>query len=470
MAKEYDLIIIGNGAAAFASAIKASELSEGKASILMTGYGPIGGTCVNVGCVPSKYLLEASNTFFYAKKKRFEGIEVGEMKLNFSSVMEGLRNVVKELRKAKYEEVIKAYPNVEYLEGKARFVSTNEVEIDGKNFKAKNIIIAVGSSPSVPNIEGIKEVGYLTSNTIWDIERLPDKIAIIGGGAIGLEIGQALLHFGSEVTIIEAMDRIAPQSEPELSLALKEILEEEGMQFHLKARINRVAMQGNKKVLEVVTAKGKEKIEVDEILVATGRRPNTDYLQLEKANVETTSNGFIITNKKMQTSNPKIYAAGDCVSKKLMLETLAAREGVVAASNIFGFEEEIDYLHSPSIIFTYPQLASVGYLESEYVKNFGRCACNFIKLENIPKAYLINEKRGLIKIVIEPSNGKIVGIHALAPYSAEFIIEGAMAIKYGLTIEDIIDTVHAFPTLAEGIKIAAQSFVRNVELMSCCVE
>ncbi|HLI46254.1 MAG TPA: mercury(II) reductase [Geobacterales bacterium] len=470
MTKNYDIIIIGNGAAAFAAAIKASELSENDASILMIGYGPMGGTCVNVGCIPSKYLLEVSNTIFYSKQKRFEGIEIGEIKPDFRNIMEGLRNTVKELRKNKYEEVLKAYPNIEYLEGKVRFFSTNEIGVDGKVFKAKNILIAVGSRPSIPNIEGLNEIGYLTSNTIWDIDSLPGKIAIIGAGAIGLEIGQAFLHLGSQVVIIEALNRIAPQSEYELSQYLQNNLEEEGMQFVLKARINKVKKAAGKKILEIVTARGKEELEVDEILVATGRKPNTDQLMLEKANVETTSNGFIVTNKRMQTSNPRIYAAGDCVSKRLMLETLAAREGTVAVSNILGLEEEMDYLHVPSVIFTYPQLASVGYLESEYVNEYGKCSCNLIKLEHIPKAHLMKEKRGLIKIVIEPTNGKIVGIHALAPYASEFIIEATLAIRFGLTIKDLIDTVHAFPTLSEGIKIAAQSFVRNVERMSCCVE
>src|SRR5579875_1842139 len=344
MTKNYDKIIIGNGAAAFAAAIKASELSENDASILMIGYGPMGGTCVNVGCIPSKYLLEVSNTIFYSKQKRFEGIEIGEIKPDFRNIMEGLRNTVKELRKNKYEEVLKAYPNIEYLEGKVRFFSTNEIGVDGKVFKAKNILIAVGSRPSIPNIEGLNEIGYLTSNTIWDIDSLPGKIAIIGAGAIGLEIGQAFLHLGSQVVIIEALNRIAPQSEYELSQYLQNNLEEEGMQFVLKARINKVKKAAGKKILEIVTARGKEELEVDEILVATGRKPNTDQLMLEKANVETTSNGFIVTNKRMQTSNPRIYAAGDCVSKRLMLETLAAREGTVAVSNILGLEEEMDYL------------------------------------------------------------------------------------------------------------------------------
>ncbi len=470
MSREYDLVIIGNGTAAFAAAIKASELSEGNAKILMIGKGPIGGTCVNVGCIPSKYLLELSHEYFYSKMKKFEGLDSSRFKLNFKKAMQGLRDLVSNLRREKYENVIKAYSNVEYIEGKATFSSPNEVVVEDRKFKAKYIITAVGSRPSLPNIEGLKEAGYLDSNSVWSIEELPNSIAIIGGGAIGLELGQAFLHLGSEVKVIEALDRIAPIAEPELSLALQQILAKEGMSFYLKARINYVKKQGEKKVLEVINSKGKEILEVDEILVATGRVPNTNDLRLDRAKVETDSRGFIITNETMQTSNPKIYAAGDCVSKKLMLATLAAREGVVAASNIFGLKSKMEYESAPQVIFTKPQLASVGYLEQEFMKKYGSCSCNTIGLENVPKAILLNETEGLIKIVINPANGKLVGLHVLAHLASEYIIEGALAIKLGLTINDIIETVHAFPTLSESIKIAAQSFLRDVRMMSCCVE
>ncbi len=191
---------------------------------------------------------------------------------------------------------------------------------------------------------------------------------------------------------------------------------------------------------------------------------------MENVNVRTNSRGQIITDDKMQTSNPKIYAAGDCVDKKLMLETLAAKEGTVAAMNIAGQESKMDYLSIPWAIFTNPSVASVGYLESEAVEKFKVCSCRVIELSDIPKGLIIQERKGLIKLVIDPNSGKILGVHSLSPYSVEFIIEGALAVKYGLTIWDIIDSVHIFPTISEGIKIASQSFIRNIERMSCCVE
>lgn len=470
MSKNYDLIIIGNGAAAFAASIKASELSENNFNILMVGSGKIGGTCVNVGCVPSKFLLEASNKFYYSRKQKYAGIEIKEAKLDFKKVMEDLRSFVAELRKKKYIDILKEYPNIEYIEGKAKFKSEKEIEVDGKNFRAKYFIIATGSKPSIPKIEGLEDVGYLTSDSIWEISKLPKNIAVIGGGAIGLEIGQALLHFGSDVKILEALDRIIPNAEPELSYSLQKSLKEEGMEFFMKVRISKVRKFNENKLIEIITADGKKEIEVEEILVATGRKPNTSDLGLEKVKVELDERGFIKTDSTMKTSNPRIYAAGDCVSKKLMLETLAAKEGTVAASNILGVKSEIDYISAPWVVFTYPQLSSVGYNEREFVETYGRCSCKIIKLENVPKALILKEEKGLIKIVIDSKDNRIVGVHALSPNSSEFIIEGALAIKYGLSVEEIIDTVHAFPTLAEGIKIGAQAFIRDVSKMSCCVE
>jgi mercuric reductase len=473
MTTQYDIVILGRGAAAFASAIKASELSEAKASVAMIGTRPIGGTCVNVGCVPSKYLLEASHAHFYPQHPRFSGVEASHPKFKFDMVMEGVRNLVSNFRQAKYEKILKSYPNVEMFEGRARFQSASEVELlNGSNkvLRGRSIIIATGSRPTAPPIDGLKETGYLTSDTVWDLNERPESLGVIGGGAIGLEIGQAFLHFGSEVSIVEAMQRIVPTAEPEISETLQDKLTQEGMQFHIKARINRVGKENGKKYLEVVTAQGKSKIRVDEILVATGRAPNTNELSLDRAGVEVDQRGLIKTDLTMKTSNSRIYAAGDCVSKKLMLETLAAREGVVAASNIMGEGATVDYQSAPWAVFTSPQIAAVGVTEEEFVRQTGACSCRVVRLNDVPKAVMLGEREGLIKLIINPNNDKVIGLHVLSPFATEYVLEGVYAIKYGLTFQDIVNTTHIFPTLAEGVKLAAQSFVRDIAKMSCCVE
>jgi mercuric reductase len=473
MGAQYDLLIIGRGAGAFASAIKASELSEGKARVAMVGTGPLGGTCVNVGCVPSKYLLEASHRHFYPQHPTFKGVGAAHPDLDFGKVMLGLKGLVDAFRVAKYEKVLASYPNVEMIEGKARFKSPSEVEVvngRAKVINAKYIIIATGSRPTAPPIEGLKDTGYQTSDTVWDLDELPRSLAVIGGGAIGLELGQAFLHFGSEVTIIEALQRIIAPTEPEISEALQKKLSDEGMKFYTKARISTIQKANGKKVLEVVTHKGKSRVEADEILVATGRVPNTDELSLERAGVKTDQRGLIKVDASMRTSNKRIFAAGDCVSKKLMLETLAAREGVIAATNIMGGRARVDYLSTPWAVFTSPQIAGVGYTEEEYVKKTRACSCRTLGLDRVAKAEMLNETEGLIKLIVNPNDGRVVGLHALSPLATEYVLEGAIAIKHGFTYEDIIDTTHIFPTLAEGVKLAAQSFTRSIDRMSCCVE
>ncbi|MDG6990919.1 MAG: mercury(II) reductase [Nitrososphaerota archaeon] len=474
--KKYDVAILGRGAAAFSAAIKASELTNNNSTIAMVGTGPIGGTCVNVGCVPSKYLLEASHSHFYPRHPRFQGIERSHPGFDFSKVMEGLRNLVSRFRHEKYEKVLESYPNIEVIEGRARFRSPNEIEVSNhdqrreKAITGKHIVIATGSRPTAPPIEGLDTTRYITSDTVWDLTERPRRLAVIGGGAIGLEIGQAFMHLDSDVSIVEAMPRIIPTAEPDISEALKRSLTDEGMEFYIKARINRVWKENGKKILEVVTAKGKSKVECDEILVATGRAPNTDQLSLDRAGVETDGRGFIKVDSTMKTSKPRIYAAGDCISKRLMLETLAAREGVVAASNIMGERATIDYPSVPWAVFTNPQVAAVGVTEEEFVKQTGSCSCRVVQLKDVPKATMLGEGVGLVKVIINPSNGKVVGLHILSPLATEYVLEGAYAIKHGLTFEDILNTTHIFPTLSEGVKLAAQSFVRDISKMSCCVE
>ena len=485
--QQYDILILGRGAGAFASAIKASELSDGRASILMVGSGPIGGTCVNVGCVPSKYLLEASHSLYYPKHPRFEGIESCDPQFDFEKVMNGLRQLVSTFREAKYEKILASYPNVEVLEGKGSFSSQdNEIEVfqDAKNesqkkivvVKGNRIIIATGSRPTAPPIEGLEEAGCLTSENIWDLKQRPKSITIVGGGAIGLELGQAFLHFGSDVSVVEVLPRIITPAEPEISELLQKKLSEEGMKFYLRTRIERVwKKKDGRKFLEVLTPNGKSTVECDEILVATGRAPNTEFLSLDRVGVKTDKRGAILTDASMRTSNAKIYAVGDCVSKKLMLETLAAREGVVAATNIIQGDESraatvVDYLSTPWAVFTNPQVASVGVTEEELMKQIGTCSCRVVNLDEVPKAIMLGETQGLVKLIINPNNDKVVGLHILSPLATEYVLEGVYAIKHGLTYEDIVNTTHVFPTLAEGVKLTAQSFVRDIAKMSCCVE
>ena len=473
VSRQFDLVILGWGAAAFSAAIKASELTSGGATIAMIGKGPIGGTCVNVGCVPSKYLLEASHLAFNPRHPRMPGVGAVGPKVDFGKVMDGLRAYVDHARSAKYEEVIRNYPNVTLIEGLGSFLDERTVKVEGPSggeVSGSQVIIATGSAPTVPKIDGLKEAGYLTSDTLWNLNELPRRVAIIGGGAIGLEMGQALLHFGAEVTVVEALDSLLPQGEPEIGEALKKRLEGEGMRIHLRARVSSAGKSRDGNYVEVITHAGRHRFTVDEIIVSTGRRPNTGTLNLEVAHVKTDERGLIITDRAMRTSSPGIYAAGDCVSKTLFLETLAAREGVVAVSNMFGQEAEIDHGSATWAVFTYPQVAGVGLTEKEFSRKNGSCSFRTLSLANLTKASLMGETNGLVKITVDPKDNKIVGMHIFSPSATDIIIEGAYAVRHGYTVEDIIATSHVFPSLSEGVKLAAQSFIRDVSKMSCCVE
>jgi mercuric reductase len=316
----------------------------------------------------------------------------------------------------------------------------------------------------------LEEVGYLDSDTIWKLEEQPGSMLVIGAGAIGLEIGQAMQRLGTQVIMVEALDRILPTTEPEISEELRKALVDEGMEIYTKARVARIYIEEGRKIVRVLTREGDKNFEVDEVFVATGRRPNTDGLGLENVGVDLDERGFVKVDRTMRTSNPRIYAAGDVVSKKLMLETLAAREGVIAALNMAGERAEIDYSSVPIVTFTEPQVASVGLTERELMERIKSCTCRLVEVSNTSKAVLTHEGRGIAKLVVNPYDNKVVGLHIMSPNAAEFILAGAVMLKAVYTVDEMLDLVHVFPTYAESIKLVATAFIRSVKAMPCCME
>jgi len=472
--KVYDLVIMGAGAAGFAAAIKASELTDGRLSILMVSAGKLGGTCVNVGCIPSKYLIEAAKQYHLSRTALFDGVSPRKADLDFRKLMNALRSFVESMRREKYENVLGSYGNVELVEGWATFTSGQGIKIasedTAREIRFRKALIAVGSRPSKPSIKGVDEVGYYTTDSVWGLDSLPDRTLLIGGGAVGLEIGQALQRLGSQVTLVEVLDRILPNIEPEISRMLAALLEEEGMKIVTKGRVVELSRRGEQGCATVVTGEGLKTVEFDAMLLATGRTPNTDSLNLEDAGVATDGRGYVKVDETMCTTNPYIYAAGDCVSKKWMLETLSAREGVVAAANIVSEgSARMDYTAVPAVVFTEPQVGTVGMTEREVVEKFGACSCRVVGLEHVARARMTDAK-GLAKIVVKPGTGEVLGVHVLSPYAAEYVTEAALYVRHGKTIADIIDTIHVFPTYAEAVKLCAQAFLRPLTRMSCCVE
>jgi len=472
--ERYELIILGQGSAAFAAAIKANDLRIKTAVIggNVTKGTVIGGTCVNVGCMPSKHLITVGTLFYGATNNAFEGIKYSKGKLNFKKVIRQKEDLVKKFRKEKYADVLKSLQNVTYHEGKAKFISKNEVKVGNNILHGEKFVIATGARANILPIKGIEKIDYLTNEEALDLKELPKSMCIIGGRALGLEFAQMYAHFGTKVTVLQRSDRILPEDEPEISLALQKYLEDEGIRVLTGSKVNYLKKRGKNKVLNVTAAGKSFNIECEQLLFATGRKPNTDYLDLNKAEVKTDDKGFIVVNKEMQTSAPHVWAAGDVIGEP-MLETIAAKEGAVAVENAFTKnrnKKKIDFNEVPSAVFTYPEVARVGLTDAEANSIGIRCTCGVLPFEYVPKAHVIGDTRGLVKLVVNHKTKQILGVHMLAPHAADLIHEGVLAVKFKLTIDDIIDTVHVFPTLSEAIKLAAQSFYKDVSKLSCCIE
>lgn len=465
---KYDLIIIGGGAAAFSAAIKANIHGVKTA---MIERAALGGTCVNVGCVPSKNLLGAGEILHSAKHPPYTSVFPCDSDFDLASTIEAKDALVKGLRKQKYYDVLQSLEQIELIEASASFVSPKKLKVDGKLFEADKFIIAVGSSPSAPRFKGIENVNYLTNNEALSLKEKPSSMIVVGGRALGLEFAQMYARFGTKVTLLQRSDRIIPDHEPEISQGLHNYLAEEGIEIVTGVNVHEVWQKNGSKVVRASIDKEEKVFEAEQLLMATGRRPNTADLHLENAGVKIRDNGAIVVNSEMRTSALHIWAGGDVVGEP-MLETLAAKAGATAAENaLTGSHRKIDLFSVPSAIFTSPQVASVGMTEEQMMKKYGYCSCRTLAMKEVPKALTVNDTKGLIKMAVDPKkNNRIVGVHILASIAADMIHEAVMALKYRLAIDDIIDTVHVFPTMSEAIKLVATSFKQDVSKLSCCAE
>ena len=460
----YDLLIIGSGAAAFSSAIKAIEYG---AKVGMIERGTVGGTCVNIGCVPSKTLLRAGEINHLSKDNPFIGLQTSAGEVDLASLITQKDKLVSELRNQKYMDLIDEY-NFDLIKGEAKFVDASTVEVNGAKLSAKRFLIATGASPSLPQISGLEKMDYLTSTTLLELKKIPKRLTVIGSGYIGMELGQLFHHLGSEITLMQRSERLLKEYDPEISESVEKALIEQGISLVKGATFERVVQSEEIKKVYVTVNGSKEVIESDQLLVATGRKPNTDSLNLSAAGVETGKNNEILINDFGQTSNEKIYAAGDVTLGPQFVYVAAYEGGIITDNAIGGLNKKIDLSVVPAVTFTNPTVATVGLTEEQAKEKGYDVKTSVLPLDAVPRAIVNRETTGVFKLVADAETLKVLGVHIISENAGDVIYAASLAVKFNLTIEDLTETLAPYLTMAEGLKLAALTFDKDISKLSCC--
>ena len=459
-----DLLVIGSGGAAFAAAIRARDLG---AEVAMCEAATIGGTCVNIGCVPSKALLAAAGARQVAAHHPFPGIATSAGPVDLAALVAGKDELVDRLRFEKYEHLAEEY-GFTLLCGRGSFIAADRFVCDGEEMAAGQFLLATGASPAVPPVPGLAEAGYLTSTTAFELRELPSSLVVIGANAIGLEVGQLFSELGTSVTFVEAAGRIAPLDEPEISAALGDVLRRQGAQVHTSATVTGVVRRGARRAVTFSAGGSELEVEADQVLVATGRRPNTAGLGLQAAGVALGARGEVVVDEFCSTSNPRIWAAGD-VTGAPQFVYVAAAQGALAADNAIGkLGRSLDWTGLSRVTFTTPQIASVGPTEGEASRAGHRVETRVLALDAVPRALVERDTAGLCKIVAEEGSGRVLGVHLLAKGAGEVILAATYAIKAKMTVTQLAETWAPYLTMAEALKLTAQTFTRDVSRLSCC--
>lgn len=454
---DYDLLVIGSGSAAFAAGIEARALG---ARVALAERGTVGGTCVNVGCVPSKALLAAADMAARARSHPFAGVDTALRGVDLGTVVDSKNALVADLRQGKYIDVAAAH-GIDLLSGTAQFVDGGTVAIDERHLTPGSIIIATGAEAAIPAIPGLEAIDYLTSTTAMDLRTLPARLVVIGAGFVGAEQAQLFTGLGSQVTLIGPLLAAA---DPELTALLEGALRDQGItRCGTKAdRIETTPAGILVHCNDGTTAVG------DRILIATGRKPRTGLLHLDRAGIEIDARGHITIDGAMRTTNPRVFAAGD-VSTRPQFVYVAAAMGRIAARNaISGTDQALDYTGLPHVAFTNPQLAWSGLTEAE-ARNIGHnVETRTLPLEQVPRAIVTRDTAGAIKLVADADSHRLLGAHVFADHGGELLYAATIAIKAGWTVDQLADTWAPYLTMNEGLKLAAQSFTSDIATMSCC--
>lgn len=464
-ASDYDLMVIGGGSAGFAAAIKGAELGL---RVALVEASTLGGTCVNIGCVPSKTLIRSVELYHLAGQHRFHGVHTTPGRISWPQVIAHKDELVKELRQAKYTDVLGAYPQITYIQGRAKLTGRNGVEIDGKPYTPGKIVIATGARPYAPPIPGLSDVPYLDSTAALALKELPASMIVLGANAVGLELAQTYARAGTYVTVLEVLPRVAPFEEDDISAALAGYLEEEGLHVVPNFKTTQVEKRDGRYILTGAVNNTGMVFEAEQLLVATGRRPNTAGLGLEAADVKLGRRGEILVNDSLQTNNPFVYAAGD-VTGRDMFVYVAAYSGQLAAENALTNAGRVyDAAYIPRITFTDPQVASAGLTEAQARELGYEVRISTLPMAHVPRALAARDTRGLIKLIANAANDRLLGAHIVAPEAGEMIQIAVLAIRFGISVRELRETMFPYLTNAEGLKLAMLAFEKDVAKLSCC--
>ncbi|GAB2455143.1 mercury(II) reductase [Nocardioides hungaricus] len=473
MPTTYDLAVIGSGGAAFAAAIRATGLGR---SVVMVERGAFGGTCLNTGCVPSKALIAAADALHVAAdaSTRFPGIATAASEVDMPALIAGKQDLVEDLRGEKYLDVAEAY-GWRVAQGEAAFAGTPDspslqvTAADGTVavIEADQYLVATGSRAWVPPIEGLEDVGYLTSTTAMELTEVPESLLVLGGGYVALEQAQLFARLGSQVSVL-VRSRLASNEEPEVSRALQEVFADEGIRVVRRAVVSRVSRDGatGQVVATADVSGGAQEFRAGRVLVALGRRPVTDGLDLDAVRVKTGQVGEILVTDRLQSSNPRIWAAGDVTGHPEFVY-VAAYHGTMAAENAFAASDRsVDYTRLPRVTFTSPAIGAVGMTEKEIAAAGIRCECRVLPLTYLIRARVNRDTRGFIKMAVNADTGEILGLTAVARDAGELAAAGVHVL--GKTITEVADAWAPYLTMAEGIRLVAKSFTTDVSKLSCC--
>ncbi|MFQ5630844.1 MAG: mercury(II) reductase [bacterium] len=476
---EYDLVVIGTGGGGVAAAIRAAENG---ARVAIVEAGTIGGTCVNIGCVPSKTLIRAAEAFHIAGHQPFVGVNTKAEFIDWPAIRAQKDALVGTLRQQKYVEVLKSYKNITLIQGWASLDKNGDVVVDGRILRADKVVIATGAKPKRLPIDGIETVEVLDSTSLMEIEKLPESLIVIGGRAVALELGQAFARFGTKVTVLQRSERLLPEHEPEIGEALANYLRAEGIDVETGSTPQAIREENGAKIITakvrgeprgMFIQRGEQReFRAEHVFMAVGRRPNTKEMGLEKAGVELDEKGFIIVDAHLQTGNPKIYAAGDVTTLPEFVYVAAAAGGIAAENALNGNSQKLDLAILPAVIFTDPQIATVGLTEAQAREKGCDVKISNLPLEYVPRALAARNTRGFIKLVADRDTDRLLGAHVLASEGGEIIQTAALAIKFGrehgFTVAALRNMLFPYLTQVEGIKLAAQTFEKDVAMLSCC--